>query len=73
MALKNLDNEQNLSARDMGVSATPFLVNLVLIILVFLPNDTLVPVWSLPYLGFILFISTIFTIGYFFYRHPDIF
>jgi hypothetical protein len=58
---------------DISKSAIPFLVNLILILLTFLPREPLVASWLLPYLGVIYFVAYILSTFYFVYRCPDIF
>ncbi|CAA0315853.1 hypothetical protein ALT785_320002 [Alteromonas infernus] len=54
-------------------SATPFLVNLILILLTFSPKEPLVASWLLPYLGVTYIVAYILTTFYFVYKCPDAF
>lgn len=58
---------------NIGKSAIPFLINLILILLTFLPKEPLVASWLLPYLGVTYIVAYILTSFYFVYRNPDIF
>jgi|GEM_PF-4713611 len=58
---------------NIGKSAIPFLVNLLLILLTFLPKEPLIASWLFPYLGVIYLVAYILTSFYFVYRCPDVF